>query len=48
MLAASPTGPIGRVAELQEVVNAVLFVASDAASFILGQTIRADGGFTVP
>ncbi len=40
--------PIGRVAELAEVAAAVLFLASDEASFIVGQSLKVDGGFTVP
>ena len=38
--------PIGRIADLQEVVNAVLFLASDDASFILGHSLKVDGGYT--
>jgi NAD(P)-dependent dehydrogenase (short-subunit alcohol dehydrogenase family) len=38
--------PIGRIADLEEVVNAVLFLASDEASFILGHSLKVDGGYT--
>jgi NAD(P)-dependent dehydrogenase (short-subunit alcohol dehydrogenase family) len=38
--------PIGRIANLDEVVNAVLFLASDEASFILGHSLKVDGGYT--
>lgn len=38
--------PIGRIADLEEVVNAVLFLASDDASFILGHSLKVDGGYT--
>jgi NAD(P)-dependent dehydrogenase (short-subunit alcohol dehydrogenase family) len=39
--------PIGRIADLNEVVNAILFLASDEASFILGHSLKVDGGYTV-
>jgi len=35
---------IGRVAKAEEVTAAVLFLASDEASYILGQSIHVDGG----
>jgi 2-deoxy-D-gluconate 3-dehydrogenase len=38
--------PMGRIAEPAEVVHPALFLASDAASFITGQTIVVDGGTT--
>ncbi|HVN71188.1 MAG TPA: SDR family oxidoreductase [Desulfomonilia bacterium] len=38
--------PMGRIAEPIEVVHPVLFLASDAAGFITGQTILVDGGAT--
>jgi NAD(P)-dependent dehydrogenase (short-subunit alcohol dehydrogenase family) len=36
--------PMGRLAEPEEIVGAVLFLVSGAASFITGQTIYVDGG----
>ncbi len=38
--------PMGRIAEPVEVVHPVLFLASEASSFITGQTIVVDGGST--
>lgn len=36
--------PMGRIAEPEEIVPAVLFLSSDAASYVTGQTIYVDGG----
>jgi Tropinone reductase 1 len=38
--------PIGRVASPDEIASVVAFLAMPASSFITGQTIFADGGFT--
>lgn len=38
--------PMGRMAEAQEIVGPALFLASDAASYITGQVLAADGGWT--
>ncbi len=38
--------PIGRIGKADEVAAAVLWLASDAASFVTGQTLPVDGGFT--
>ena len=37
--------PMGRVGEVEEVVGAVLYLASDAANWVTGQTIAVDGGW---
>jgi NAD(P)-dependent dehydrogenase (short-subunit alcohol dehydrogenase family) len=36
--------PQGRLAEPEDIVGAVLFLCSDAAGFITGQSIYVDGG----
>jgi 2-hydroxycyclohexanecarboxyl-CoA dehydrogenase len=36
-----------RLCTPQEVANTVVFMASDAASFITGQTLSASGGYTM-
>lgn len=37
--------PIGRMGEAQEVANAMLFLASDDASFVSGAILTVDGGY---
>ena len=39
--------PMGRVAEPHEIAPAVLYLASDAASFATGTNLVVDGGYTV-
>ena len=38
--------PIGRIAETDDLVGAVLFFCSDASSFVTGQILTLDGGLT--
>lgn len=39
--------PIGRVAEPEEIAAAVVWLASDAASYVIGSSNVVDGGWTV-
>jgi 2-hydroxycyclohexanecarboxyl-CoA dehydrogenase len=39
--------PLRRVAKPDDVVGAVLFLASDQASFVTGQTLSVSGGYTM-
>ena len=39
--------PLRRVATPEDVTGAVVFLASDAASFITGQTVSVSGGYTM-
>lgn len=38
--------PVGRFGKPEEVANAILFLASDEASFITGANLAVDGGYT--
>ncbi len=40
----SPITPAGRVGQVEDVANAVAFIASEEADFITGQTLYVDGG----
>lgn len=37
--------PLGRMAEVSEIANAVLFLASDRARSVTGENLRVDGGW---
>jgi 3-oxoacyl-[acyl-carrier protein] reductase len=39
--------PLGRLAEIQDIANGVLFLCSAEASFITGQVLRVDGGLVL-
>jgi 3-oxoacyl-[acyl-carrier protein] reductase len=40
--------PLGRLGEVEEIGAAALFLATDEAGYITGQTIVVDGGQTLP
>jgi NAD(P)-dependent dehydrogenase (short-subunit alcohol dehydrogenase family) len=39
--------PMGRLGLTEELANAIVFIASDQASFITGHILNVDGGHTV-
>ena len=43
MMSVNPTGRFG---ELREIANLALYLASDESSYIVGQTIFCDGGWS--
>jgi NAD(P)-dependent dehydrogenase (short-subunit alcohol dehydrogenase family) len=38
--------PLGRIGEPEEIARAIVFLASDKASFVTGQIVTVDGGKT--
>ncbi len=40
--------PVGRMGKPEDIANLVVFLAGDEASFITGQCIVCDGGYTLP
>jgi len=40
--------PLGRLGSVEDIANAALFLASDEAAFITGQTLVVDGGQVLP
>lgn len=41
------TQPIGRMGRAEEIADAVLWLCSPASSFIIGQSLSVDGGYTI-
>ena len=44
--ALTTTVPMGRLGLTEELANAIVFIASDEASFITGHILNVDGGKT--
>jgi 3-oxoacyl-[acyl-carrier protein] reductase len=46
--AAKANAPLGRIASPEEIARVALFLASDDASYLVGETINANGGTFIP
>ncbi len=42
------SNPMGRISEPEAIASAILYLSSDASSYVLGHVLAIDGGFTVP
>jgi 3-oxoacyl-[acyl-carrier protein] reductase len=40
--------PLQKLGETEDVANTVLFLASDSAKYMTGQTLHVDGGMVMP
>jgi 3-oxoacyl-[acyl-carrier protein] reductase len=40
--------PLGRIGAPDDIAYAVLYLASDASSFVTGQILRPNGGLSIP
>ena len=42
-----PSVPLGRIGKLEDIAGVAMFLASEQAGYLTGQTIIVDGGLTV-